>query len=179
MLYESLIKLTTLKSVKWYDFIGKYKNVKLLTRTLKEIKNLVSLSVDDTNLASKIIDFMLGVDALDNLVNSSLFGIHIYRGKRITQVCPVSTDCFYVDIKGTILDYLSMLINVTDKTIEVKYTVHNNHEDDFRDVFYINEGKALGDYSTAAVRKFVISELQFVIDRYIKGVSKELFDMYT
>ena len=179
MLYETLLKLGELKPVKWYNFKRKYENYKLLYQTLLTLKNQLIISADDKELSSRLIDFFLGADALKNLVSPDLYGIFIHRTSDSMTNYLCDNKCFHVTIYGTALDYLSIYIDTVDKRIEVKFTVHNYHDPDYRDVFFINDKVALGEYNTTGIRKFVLSEIQFIIDNYIKGVSKSLYRIYT
>lgn len=179
MLYETLLKLVDLKPVKWYNFKTKYKNYRLLYQTLSDLKDLLTISANDKELSNKLIDFFLGADALKNLVSPELYGIHIHRGNDSMTNYLCNNKCFHVTITGSALSYLNLFVDTEDKRIEVKFTVHNYHDPDYRDVFYINNGTALGEYNTTAIRKFVVSEIQFVIDLYIKSITKYLYDAYT
>ena len=74
MLYETILKLTQLKPVKWYNFVTKYKNYMLLYHTLSDLRTLLTISANDKELCNKLIDFLLGADALKELVNPAGYG---------------------------------------------------------------------------------------------------------
>ena len=179
MLYETILKLTQLKPVKWYNFVTKYKNYMLLYHTLSDLRTLLTISANDKELCNKLIDFLLGADALKELVNPAGYGINIYKADETITSYLCSTACFHVNIIGTGLTTLNLFIDQQDKRIEIKYSVERIIENTYKDVFVISNDSAIPEQSLTAVRKFVISEIQFIIEGYIRGITKTLYDQYT
>lgn len=77
MFYEQFIRLIQLKPTKWYSFITKYKNAKILVNTINEVEKGLNKQWKE-DIVGAVLEFAQSVHAMNSIINGAVSGVFVY-----------------------------------------------------------------------------------------------------
>ena len=175
MLYDQFIRLMNLKPCKWYNFIRKGKNYKLIYDVFYKVTEYVNTNWADNKIET-LLEFAQCVHALQSLVSDNITHIKVYGlNDAENRAYGCSSDIVSIDLGNTIVD-LSIKVTIyrTQKRMTVTY-MDPKLSRSFN--FTIYNGS--DDTRISKTDKFVLFEILDCVNIYITTITEFLVNKYT
>ena len=174
MLYDQFIKLMNLKPCKWYNFIKKYKNYKLIYDVFFSASAHISTNWSDNNKINLLLEFAQCVNALEPLVSNDVTKIKVYGlNDNENRAYGCSGNIITMEISNNIICLPVEIKLYKNESMMVTYTYNR---------FKINKFMFSTDADMATLSssdQFIMSQIYSCINIYLKTVTEFLVNKYT